>query len=72
MTAAAAYPSVIEKLSSDEGGYYIVRLPDVPGCLGVGDTEEEALADALEALAACLDALKAIDRPPPRPSAPAR
>jgi predicted RNase H-like HicB family nuclease len=69
MTTAAEYPSVIEKLPQEEGGYYVVGFPDVPGCLGVGDTREEALADAQEALAACLDALRAIGR---TPSAPAR
>lgn len=69
MTVAPAYPSVIEKLPQEEGGYYVVGFPDVPGCLGVGDTREEALADAQEALAACLDALRAIGR---TPSAPAR
>ncbi|TLG71315.1 type II toxin-antitoxin system HicB family antitoxin [Methylocystis sp. B8] len=69
MTAAAEYPSAIEKLPQEEGGYYVVRFPNIPGCLGVGDTGEEAQADAREALAACLDALKAIDRPPPPPSA---
>lgn len=68
MTAAATYPSVIEKQSAEKGGYYVVRFPDVPGCLGVGDTSESAQADAQEALAACLDALKAIDRPPPTPA----
>jgi len=41
-----------------------VRFPDIPGCLGVGDTPEEAVEDGQQALFACLDALKAVDRPP--------
>ncbi|MFO1102939.1 MAG: type II toxin-antitoxin system HicB family antitoxin [Methylocystis sp.] len=68
MTAAATYASVIEKLSAEKGGYYVVKFPDVPGCLGVGDTSEDAQADAQAALAACLDAMKAIDRPAPNPA----
>ncbi len=37
--------------------------------LGVGDTPEEAVEDGQKALFACLDALKAVDRAPPAPSA---
>jgi antitoxin HicB len=68
MTSAYVYASRIEQLPSEEGGYWVVRFPDIPGCLGVGDTAAEAEADAQTALAACLDAFKAIDRAPPVPS----
>ena len=65
MSAAPDYASKIEQLPAEEGGYWVVSFPDIPGCLGVGDTAEEAEADARAALAACLDAFKAIDREPP-------
>ena len=70
MTAAPDYASKIEQLPPEAGGYWVVSFPDIPGCLGVGDTAEEAEADARTALHACLDAFKAIDRPPPVPSKP--
>ncbi len=68
MTSTYVYASRIERLPSEEGGYWVVSFPDIPGCLGVGDTAAEAEADAQTALAACLDAFKAIDRAPPVPS----
>ena len=70
MTATHDYESKIEHLPSEEGGYWVVSFPDIPGCLGVGDTAVEAEADAHLALTACLDAFKAIDREPPIPSKP--
>ena len=69
MTDLSAYPHALEPLAPEEGGGFIARFPDIPGCIGVGDTPEEALADGREALFACLDALKAADRVPPEPSA---
>lgn len=70
MSDLSAYPYEVASLPADEGGGYVVRFPDVPGCLGVGDTKEEALADGQKALFASLDALKAVDRQAPAPSAP--
>lgn len=69
MTDLSAYPHELKPLPPEEGGGFVVSFPDIPGCLGVGDTPEEALADGHHALFACLDALKAADREPPQPSA---
>ncbi|MFG1430719.1 type II toxin-antitoxin system HicB family antitoxin [Xanthobacter sp. V2C-8] len=69
MTDLAAYPHTLEPLAPGDGGGFIARFPDIPGCIGVGDTPGEAIADGREALFACLDALKAADRVPPEPSA---
>ncbi len=33
---------------SDEGGY-VVRYPDLPGCLSAGNTKQDALANAKDA-----------------------
>lgn len=35
----------------DEGTSYGVSFPDLPGCISAGDTMDEALANAAEALA---------------------
>ena len=67
MSADVAYRCIITRLPESEGGYFVVEYPELPGCLGVGDTEEAAIADGQNALAACLDALNAVGRalPPP-------
>ena len=44
----AAYIALIHK---DDGTSYGVSFPDVPGCISAGDTFEEAVANAAEALA---------------------
>lgn len=48
------YPVVIEPNTDDEGGYF-ATFPDLPGCIGDGDTPAAALADALLALAAWME-----------------
>lgn len=63
----AAYPCTVAPLPPEDGGGYVARFSDIPGCLGVGASEEEARADGLQALFACIDALKASDRVPPEP-----
>ena len=70
MSDLGAYRYDVAPVPPEEGGGYVVRFPDIPGCLGVGDTEEDAVEDGRQALFACLDALKAVDREPPVPSAP--
>ena len=44
----AGYIALVHK---DEGTSYGVSFPDVPGCISAGDTFEEAVANAAEALA---------------------
>ncbi|MFO1124201.1 MAG: type II toxin-antitoxin system HicB family antitoxin [Methylocystis sp.] len=65
MSDAPAYRTELGRAPPEEGGYYILSYPEIPGCLGVGGTAEEAVADGCRALVAVLDALKAVDRPPP-------
>jgi predicted RNase H-like HicB family nuclease len=52
----AGYIALIHK---DEGTSYGVSFPDVPGCISAGDTFEEAVADAAEALAGHLALMRA-------------
>ena len=61
------YPAL---LASSEGGGYVIRVPDVSGCITTGATIEEALDNIRDALAGCLCVLEDIGEPLPAPSEP--
>jgi predicted RNase H-like HicB family nuclease len=52
----AGYIALVHK---DEGKSYGVSFPDVPGCISAGDTFEQAVANAAEALAGHLALMRA-------------
>ncbi len=56
--------TVILTPDPEEGGY-TVRVPALPGCNTQGDTREEALANAREAIEGYLETLKELGRPIP-------
>jgi len=50
-------------LERDETGMIVAECPAIPGCISQGKTEEEALANIREAIAACVEA-RAANRMP--------
>jgi len=56
------YTVLIEK--NEEGGY-TVTVPSLPGCITQGDTWQEAMANAREAIVGYIEALKDIGKPVP-------
>lgn len=44
------YKIIIPPLSAEEGGGYLAEFPDLPGCMADGETIEEALHQAEDAL----------------------
>jgi len=58
------YAVVIEK----GPGNYSAYVPDLPGCVAVGDTIEEAQREIQEAIAFHLEGLRADGLPIPEPS----
>lgn len=56
------------KIIPEEDGYFAVRFPDFSGIITGGQTPEEALRNAREALAATLETMRArrIPRPVPK------
>ena len=46
------YPITLSPLPQDEGGGYMVTIPDLPGCIADGETVEEAIAEARDAFEA--------------------
>ena len=43
------YAINIAPLPAEEGGGYLVTLPDLPGCVADGETIDEAVAEARDA-----------------------
>jgi predicted RNase H-like HicB family nuclease len=58
----AGYIALVHK---DKGTSYGVSFPDVPGCISAGDTFEEAIENASQALAGHLTVMKADGDPVP-------
>lgn len=44
----------IVTLERDEGDWYVVECPAIPGCVSQGRTEEEALENIRDAITECL------------------
>ena len=60
--------AVIISWSADPGDQvFVADVPELPGCTAHGDTHEEALANAQEAIALWLDTCDELDRPRPAP-----
>jgi predicted RNase H-like HicB family nuclease len=58
------YVAIVEE---EEGKAVGVWFPDLPGCVSAGDTVDEAMINAAEALALWIDVAGENDRPVPAP-----
>ncbi len=61
------YAVIIEKAEDGYGAY----VPDLPGCVGMGETKEETLENIAEAIRFHLEGMKAEGLPIPFPSSEA-
>jgi predicted RNase H-like HicB family nuclease len=52
---------------SDEDQAFIAEVPELPGCMAHGQTQEAALASANEAIQLWIDTAKEFGRPVPEP-----
>lgn len=69
MTAlTASYRLIIEPLPEDEGGGFLALVPDLPGCMSDGVTQEEAVANVRDAIAAWIEAARDLGHAVPPPS----
>lgn len=64
---SAEYVVVVEKSESGFGAY----VPDLPGCVSVGETREETLALIREAIELHVKSLRAAGEPVPAPTSTA-
>ena len=60
------YLIVISPLSEGDGGGFLARVPDLPGCFGDGETREAALSDASKAILEWVDEYSKMGRDIPK------
>ncbi len=68
MADSLLYPVVIEPLSVEDGGGFLARVPDLPGCMSDGETPEEAVAHVRDAIATWIEAAHDLGHSVPPPS----
>lgn len=61
------YEVVIRHLVEEDGGGYLATVPELPGCMSDGDTQEEALANVRDAIAAWIATAQQMGRKIPEP-----
>ena len=52
---------------SDEDQVFVAEVPELPGCMAHGDTQESALAHAQEAIQLWIDTAREFGDPVPAP-----
>ena len=52
---------------SNEDEAFVAEVPELPGCMAHGDTQEAALKNANEAIGLCIDTAKEFGDPIPEP-----
>lgn len=62
------YPVAVHPFDDEEGGGWLAEFPDLPGCMADGETPEEALKEAEDAVASHVATLRELGRPVPQPS----
>lgn len=62
------YPMTIRPLTKEEGNGYLIEFPDLPGCIADGETIEEALHEAKDALKSWIKTAKEFGDEIPKPS----
>lgn len=68
MNEEKKYGLKISLLSEEDGGGYFIEVPDLPGCMADGDTLDEAIQNAKQAIDSWIEAAKAEGKPIPEPS----
>jgi antitoxin HicB len=62
------YAVLVQPLAGEDGGGYGAIVPDLPGCMSDGETPEEALANAADAIDAWMEAARELGHAVPEPS----
>ncbi len=70
--ADTLYEIRVTPLSQEDGGGYMATVPDLDGCVSDGETPQEAVANAMDAIAQWLQARREMGRESPAPGSAAR
>ncbi len=62
-----AYSHVVEPLTVEDGGGFLITFPDLPGCMSDGGTEAEAISNARDAFSVWMSARTHIGKAIPKP-----
>lgn len=63
----ADYAVVVLPLSDQDGGGFAAHVPDLPGCMSDGETQEEAILNARDAIECWIEAATDLGRAIPAP-----
>jgi antitoxin HicB len=63
-----AYSHVVEPLTEQDGGGFLITFPDLPGCMSDGETEAAAVVNARDAFSAWMSARADMGKPIPKPT----
>jgi len=66
--ATLEYPVLVEPLPAEEGGGFLVTVPDLPGCMSDGESPQEAITNVQDAIVAWLEAARDLGHEIPKPS----
>ena len=61
------YEVVISHLREEDGGGYLATVPELPGCMSDGETQEEALHGVRDAIVAWQATARELGRDIPQP-----
>lgn len=62
------YPFTVRPLADEDGGGWLVEFPDLPGCMADGETPEEAIHEAADAVRSWIETARLKGDPIPEPS----
>ena len=62
------YPIILRSLSEEDGGGFLAEVPDLPGCMADGSTEDEAIAEVHDAMKSWLKTAEEAGDPIPKAS----
>ncbi|MCK1430880.1 type II toxin-antitoxin system HicB family antitoxin [Bradyrhizobium sp. 87] len=62
------YAVTIQALPAADGGGFMAYVLDLPGCTSDGETPQEALANAQDAIVSWIEAAHEMGRPIPEPT----
>jgi len=62
------YEVRIRPLSEEDGGGFFAEMPELPGCMSDGETPQETLENAYDAIGCWIEAAREMGRqvPPPK------